>query len=130
MTSLTTVGTSSLCYYRGFSGFVAISNCGVNLHFLSDYGYLSKYLQSSLYIFFSDTEMPIQIICQFLKIWFEMFIYLRERDRTGAGRAEREGDTESKGGSRLRAVSTEPDEELELTNREIMTGAEVGRLTD
>ena len=37
------------------------------------------------------------------------------------GRAEREGDTESEAGSRLRAVSTEPDGRLELTNREIMT---------
>ena len=37
------------------------------------------------------------------------------------GGAERGGDTESKAGSRLRAVSTEPDAGLELTNREIMT---------
>ena len=37
------------------------------------------------------------------------------------GGAEREGDTESEAGSRLRAVSTEPDEGLELPNREIMT---------
>ena len=38
--------------------------------------------------------------------------------------AEREGDTESEAGSRLRAVRTEPDEPdtgLELTNREITT---------
>ena len=34
---------------------------------------------------------------------------------------EREGDTESKAGSRLRAVSTEPDVGLEPTNREIMS---------
>ena len=34
---------------------------------------------------------------------------------------EREGDTESEAGSRLRAVSTEPDAELKLMNREIMT---------
>ena len=34
---------------------------------------------------------------------------------------EREGDTESEAGSRLRAVSTEPDAGLEPTNREIMT---------
>ena len=34
---------------------------------------------------------------------------------------EREGDTESKAGSRLRAVSTEPDAGLELTNPEIRT---------
>ena len=35
-------------------------------------------------------------------------------------RAEREGDTESKAGFRLHAVSTEPDAGLELTNREIV----------
>ena len=33
---------------------------------------------------------------------------------------EREGDTESKAGSRLRAVSTEPDTGPELTSSEIM----------
>ena len=37
------------------------------------------------------------------------------------GEAEREGDTESEAGFRLRAVSTEPDAGLELTHREIMT---------
>ena len=44
--------------------------------------------------------------------------------------AERERDTESEAGSGLRAVSIEPDAGLELTNRETMTWAEVGRLTD
>ena len=37
------------------------------------------------------------------------------------GGAEREEDTESKAGSRYRAVSTEPDAGLELTECEIMT---------
>ena len=37
------------------------------------------------------------------------------------GGSEREGDTESEIGSRLGAVSTEPDVGLELTDREIMT---------
>ena len=37
------------------------------------------------------------------------------------GGAEREGDTELEAGSRLQAVSTEPDVGLELMNREIMT---------
>ena len=37
------------------------------------------------------------------------------------GGAEREGDTESEAGSRLRAISPEPDAELELTDREIVT---------
>ena len=35
--------------------------------------------------------------------------------------AEREGDTDSKAGSRLQAVSAEPDAGLELTDLEIMT---------
>ena len=46
------------------------------------------------------------------------------------GGSEKEGDTESDAGSRLQAVSTEPDVGLELTNYEIMTRAEVRRLTD
>ena len=37
------------------------------------------------------------------------------------GEAEREGGTESEAGSRLHAVSTEPDVGLELMNRGIMT---------
>ena len=37
------------------------------------------------------------------------------------GGSEREGDTESEAGSRLWAVSTEPDMGLELTDYEIMT---------
>ena len=46
------------------------------------------------------------------------------------GGAERGGVTESEAGSRLWGVSTEPDAGLELTECEIMTWAEVGRLTD
>ena len=46
------------------------------------------------------------------------------------GGAEREGDTESETGSRLWAVSTEPDAGLELTDREIMTWAEARCLMD
>ena len=46
------------------------------------------------------------------------------------GGSEREGDTESETGSRLWAVSTEPDMGLRLTDREIMTWAEVRHLTD
>ena len=43
-----------------------------------------------------------------------------------SGRAERKGDTESEAGSRLRAVSAEPDTGLQPKNREIVTRAEVG----
>ena len=41
------------------------------------------------------------------------------------GGAEGEGDTESEAGSRLRAISTEHNAELELTNHEIMTRGEI-----
>ena len=37
------------------------------------------------------------------------------------GGAEREGDTETEGGARLRAVSPEPDAGLEPADREIVT---------
>ena len=47
-----------------------------------------------------------------------------------AAEGQTEGDTESEAGSRLWAVSTEPDAGPELTNREIVTWAEVGCLTD
>ena len=48
---------------------------------------------------------------------------MRERERLSTSRrgAEREGDTESKAGSRLQAVSTEPDFGLEPMNCGIMT---------
>ena len=53
--------------------------------------------------------------------FFLMFIFKREIQSMRGGGAEREGDTETEAGSRLRAVSTEPDAGLELTDREIVT---------
>ena len=48
---------------------------------------------------------------------------MRERQSTSQGGTERDThtDTEPKAGSRLRAVSTEPDAGLESMDREIMT---------
>ena len=67
----------------------------------------------------------------YLCVIFFKFIYFWDRGRQSmnGGGSEREGDTESETGSRLWAVSTEPDVGLELTNREIMTSAKVGRST-
>ena len=58
-----------------------------------------------------------------LFIFLMLFLRERERERQSAGRGEteREADTESEAGSRLRAVSAEPDAGLELMNREIVT---------
>ena len=76
---------------------------------------------------------PIHIFLFFLNMhtsghgsicfFFLIFIYFGERQRQDASwlGAEREGGTESEAGSRLRAVSTEPDAGLELTSGEIMT---------
>ena len=57
------------------------------------------------------------------KKFFNVYLFLRKREKEheqGRGR-ERTGNTESEAGSRLRAVSTEPDAGLELTNSKIMT---------
>ena len=63
-----------------------------------------------------------------------MFVYFWERERerqsVSGGGAEREGDTESEAGSRLWAVSTQPNTGLEPMNHEIMTWGEVGRPTN
>ena len=45
----------------------------------------------------------------------------RQTDRVQAGEGQREGDTELEAGSRLQAVSIEPDVGLELTDHKIMT---------
>ena len=57
------------------------------------------------------------------EFFFPTFIYFwdRERQSMNGGGAEREGDTESETGSRLWAISPEPDAGLELTDREIVT---------
>ena len=55
--------------------------------------------------------------------FFNVYSFLRDGERQsvrGEG-AEGEGDTGSEAGSRLRAVSTEPEAGLEPTNREIVT---------
>ena len=58
----------------------------------------------------------------FYFIFFNIYLFLRQRETEHEwGGSEREGVTESKAGSRLRAVNPEPNAGLELTDREIMT---------
>ena len=55
--------------------------------------------------------------------FFNVYLFLRETEtehKQGRSR-EKERDIESETGSRLRAVSKEPDAGLELTDREITT---------
>ena len=66
------------------------------------------------------------------KIFFSVYLFLRETEsghEQGRGR-EREGGRESKAGSRLWAVSTEPHAGLKLMSCEIMPWAEVRCLTN
>ena len=71
-------------------------------------------------------------VCLFVCLFFFFqCLFLREKNRAWVGGgAESEGDTESEAGSRLRAVSREPDTGIKLTNHKIMTWAKVGCLID
>ena len=87
--------------------------CWTRLPSFHNWGYrsslLAGFLASALsFLFF-----------KFLNIY--LFLREKERESTSGRGAEREGDTASEAGSRLRAVSTEPDVGLEPTNHEIMT---------
>ena len=75
-------------------------------------------------------DSVIAMCLPFFPFLFPFFknVYFWERERERE-REERERHTESEAGSRLWAVSTEPDAGLKLTNREIMTWAEVGWLS-
>ena len=67
---------------------------------------------------------PLKSLSTIFALIFNVYLFLRARERNSAsgGGTEKEGDTESEAGSRLRrAVSTEPDAGLGPTNREIMT---------
>ena len=67
----------------------------------------------------------------FTKISFNVCLFLREREtQSMSGQREMEGDTESEAGSRLWAVSAEPDAGLKLRSHEVMTWAKVRCLTD
>ena len=73
----------------------------------------------------SDRNSPILCFHGIDSFFPNVYLFLRETERerqsvSGRG-VEREGDTEPKAGSRLRAVSTEPDAGPEPMNHEIMT---------
>ena len=90
-------------------------------------------LESVMLSEISHTEKDrYHMVSLFFLFFFLTFVYFwdRERQSMNGGGSEREEDTESETGSRLWAVGTEPDVWLEPKDREIMTWAKVGRLTD
>ena len=67
----------------------------------------------------------------FFLFFFLMFIFERERETEhGQGGGRERGRHRTQSSSRLCADSTEPNTGLKFTNREMMTWAKVGRLTD
>ena len=95
-------------------------------------------LKTQIHAFFLPLQFQTHLLTIFLLsfIYFKkflmficLFIWERQRQNESGLGAEREEDTESEAGSRLRAVSTETDVGLEPTSWEIMTWAEVGRST-
>ena len=82
---------------------------------------INKHLGSSVCLWWQSL---FRSFAHFVPGLLNSFIYffLREREHAQAEEGQRErGDIESEAGSRLRAVSTEPDAGLELLNRETMT---------
>ena len=94
-----------------------INFCSVMTHLLGGPGHRQPDLTPALLRF------PFHTVLIFFIYFFNVYLFLRETEtdcEQVRGR-EREGDTESEAGSRLRAVSPEPDAGLELTSCEIMT---------
>ena len=84
---------------------------------------------------FATTWVELRVLCCFvLFLFFNFFSHLfnfeRQWQSVSRVEAEKQGDTGSEAGSRLRADSTEPDVGLEPTTCEIMTWAEVRCPTD
>ena len=67
--------------------------------------------------------------CLFVSMYLLCLFIFETEHKLERGR-DRNTHTESEAGSRLRAVSTEPNARLESTNREIMTWAKVRHLTN
>ena len=72
----------------------------------------------------------MNIIKNLKQIFYVYSFPEKERQSMSRKGSEREGNTETKTGCRLWAVSTEPNAGLKLTNQEIMTWAEVWHSTD
>ena len=89
-------------------------------HFMHPYYWVFRLFSTS----FRKRCFKFYFVFTFIHFWET------ETQSTSRGWAGREGDTESEAGSRLWAISTEPNTGLELMDHEIMTWAEVGHLTD
>ena len=74
--------------------------------------------QNLMQVFQKTKKLKVFCCCCFFNVFY---FWDRDRQSMNGGGAEREGDTESETGSRLWAISSEPDAGLEPTDHEIMT---------
>ena len=114
-----------------FSDFYRLSACcflSLSLIVSSQEGYRAN--GKCVTMFF--TFFLLSLCAWFFEVWlffvvvvvfFNIYSFLRDRERQNTSRegADREGNTESEAGSRIRAVITESNVGLELTDQEIMT---------
>ena len=74
--------------------------------------------QGTLLSYLPRNKCFFKVTAFFLSFFFNVYLFLRERESTSR-QGHREKETESEAGSRLCAMSTEPNMGLELTNHEI-----------
>ena len=78
--------------------------------------FMSQFSAGQIALLWAKTHEP-----RLFPVFFNFLMLIFEREWMSWGGVEREGDTESEAGSRLQAVSTEPNTGLEPTNRKIIT---------
>ena len=112
-------------------GSLLLSWAGLYLYFspslkCGSFMFLSPFIHSHLFFKaqLNKNDLPSPPLCQTCIIFFIKCLYIFE-----GGGSVREGDTESKAGSKIWVVSTEPDMGLEPANCEIITWTEVRCLT-
>ena len=93
------------------------------------YLWISSVLSPSLFLYYFCFP-SLMFICYVSLFFFNVYLFWERQRQNVSGLGQREGGTESEAGSRLRAVSTEPDTGLKLTRCENKTWAEVGCSTD
>ena len=91
---------------------------------------LLHYLQKLSMPLFFLFPIKSRLFSHLFLLMFYLFLRERESAHTSRGGTKREGDTESEAGSRIQAVSSEPNMGLKPMNCEIPTWTEVGLLTD
>ena len=107
--------------FRPLSGFVSCADNSFIAKVQSHMFRLDVTSFSIHSVWITSSDFPKLSRLSLLKFFFNVYLFLRQRQSMNGRGAEREGDTESEAGSKPRAVSAEPNAGLELVNREIVT---------